>query len=131
MSCFVELTEDAFISQFPEFSKVENVELFINRAVNYFSPCMEICGNKYQYIIFLLTAHFLSLQDDIKDGDYSGGIQTSASIDRVNVSVAPAPFSDNFEYFLSQTIYGQQLLALLNLLITTPQYIGGSFQRVL
>lgn len=131
MSCYPELTEEVFIAQFPEFETSENIEIFISRALNYFSPFMEICCEKYQYIVFLLTAHFLTLQGNIKNGDTSGGLQTGASIDKVSVSVAPPPFSDGFEYYLNQTTYGQQLLALLNLLIATPQYIGGSFQRVL
>lgn len=131
MSCYPDLTEDVFIAQFPEFETAENIELFMNRAGNYFAPCMEVCGNKYQYIVFLLTAHFLTLQDNIQSGETSGGLETGASIDKVSVTVAPPPFSDGFEYFLNQTTYGQQLLALLNLLIATPQYIGGSFQRVL
>lgn len=131
MSCQAELTEEIFKAQFPEFTTAENIDLFINRAVMYFSPCMEVCRNKYQYIIFLMTAHLLTLQDNINSGDSAGGLQTGASIDKVSVTVAPPPFSDGFEYYLNQTTYGQQLLALLNLLIATPQYFGGSFQRVL
>ena len=143
----LELTPDMFIAQFPEFApKVEvnddcccvppppiddSIGLMLSRALNYVSPFSVLCGDKKQYVVFLLTAHFLTLQNNIKDGEVSGGLQTSASIDKVSVTVAPPPFSDNFEYWLSQTIYGQQLLAFLYLQPSIPNLIGGSFQRVL
>ena len=130
MNC-PELTEQVFIAQFPEFENADNIELMITRALNYFRPYNFFCPEEWQYVIFLLTAHLLTQQAAIKNGDSTGGLQTSASIDKVSVSIAPPPFSDGWGYWLSQSRYGQELLALLELKIATPGYVGGSFQRVL
>lgn len=126
------LTTQAFIAQFPEFTGNEYIEAMISRAVNYVDiHCGCICDKKKQYAIFLLTAHLLTIQGNVSSGETTGGVQTSASIDKVSVSYAPPPYTNGFEYWLSQTPYGQELLALINILIATPDYIGGSFQRVL
>lgn len=130
MNC-PEYTKEIFISQFPEFENAEDIELYINRALLYISPFSALCRDKKQYVVFLITAHLLALQDNINNGENTGGLQTSASIDKVSVSVAPPLFSDGYEYFYNQTVYGQQLLAFFNMLATVPNYIGGSFQRVL
>jgi hypothetical protein len=130
MNC-PELTQLSFIAQFPEFAQTDNIELMIGRALNYIRPYSCFCGDERVYIIFLLTAHLLSQQNAIAQGDSTGGIQTGASIDRVSVSIAPPPFSNGWEYWLNQSKYGQELLALFQLKIATPGYVGGSFTRVL
>lgn len=131
MNC-PDLTTQAFIAQFPEFTNNEYIDAMIGRATNYVDiHCGYICDKKKQYAIFLLTAHLLTIHGNIASGETSGGVQTGASIDKVSVSYAPPPFTNGFEYWLSQTLYGQELLALINILIATPDYIGGSFQRVL
>lgn len=145
----LQLTPEMFIAQFPEFKPqpIENdnncccfqdnneftlIDIMLQRALRYISiHCSFISDGKREYAIFLLAAHFLTLQKNITDGETSGGFQTSASIDKVSVSVAPPPTSDNFSYFLSQTIYGQEFLGLIELLPSVPNLIGGSFQRVL
>jgi hypothetical protein len=130
MSCPL-LTAQAFIALFPEFENANNIEIMINRASIYIKPYSCFCGDERQYVIFLLAAHLLSGQEAINNGDSTGGLQTSASIDKVSVSVAPPPFSDGWEYWLNQSRYGQELLALFNLKVATPGYVGGSFTRVL
>ena len=126
------LTTQAFIAQFPEFTGNENIDRMIGRATNYIDiHCGCMCNKKKQYAIFLLTAHLLTLYSNITSGETTGGVQTGASIDKVSVSYAPPPYTNGFEYYLNQTPYGQELLALINILIATPDYIGGSFQRVL
>lgn len=130
MNCS-EYTAQMFIAQFPEFENAQNIELYLNRALLYISPYSAFCKNRKQYVVFLLAAHFLALQDNINNGENLGGLQTGASIDKVSVSVAPPPFSDGFEYWLGQTTYGQALLAFFDMVAALPGYIGGSFQRVL
>ncbi len=125
------LTSQLFLTQFPEFEGNEYIDMMIGRAINYIDiHCGCIC-NKKQYAIFLLTAHLLTIQGNIGNGETTGGIQTSASIDKVSVSIAPPPFTNNFEYWSGQSPYGAELLALINLSVATPDYTGGSFQRVL
>lgn len=131
MNC-PDLTTQVFIAQFPEFADNEYIEIMISRALSWVD--VHYCRLKRkqkQYVIFLLTAHLLAQQNAINNGDTTGGLQTSASIDKVNVSVAPAPFSDNFDYWLTQSRYGQELLGFLNIQTATPIYIGGSPVRIL
>ena len=130
MNC-PDLTEEIFISQFPEFQNANNIELYINRATLYFEKCTCFLESEKQYAVFLLTAHLLVSQNEINDGDTSGGIQTSASIDKISVGIAQPLFQDGFEYWLNQSRYGQELLAFINSKIVTPRFVGGSFQRVL
>lgn len=130
MNC-PDLTEQTFISQFPEFTDAQNIELMIGRATNFVELYCIDCKNKVQFIIFLLAAHLLTLQKAIMSGNTSGLIEANAHIDRISVSVMPAPTTNNFEYWLSSTPYGMQLLAFFNLKYATPQYHGGSFTRVL
>lgn len=130
MNC-PEYTAQVFISQFPEFESTDNIDLYINRALLYISPWSAFCKDRKQYVVFLLAAHLLALQNNINNGENTGGLQTGASIDKVSVSVAPPPFSDGFEYWLSQTIYGQTLLAFFDMIAPLPTFIGGSYNRVL
>jgi hypothetical protein len=126
-----DLTEEIFISEFPEFENADNIELYINRAALYFENCTCFLENDKQYMVFLLTAHLLTAQKALNDGDAAGGIQTSASIDKISVGIAQPPFTDGFDYWLNQSKYGQQLLAIINAKMITPKFIGGSFQRIL
>lgn len=131
MNC-PDLTPQIFIAQFPEFEGNQYIDAMLARAQNWFDlyeMCLK-CRQK-QYLIFLLAAHLLSQQEAIANGDTTGGIQTGASIDKISVSVAPAPYSDTFEYWLSGSRYGQELLGFLEFKTITPVYFGGSFQRVL
>lgn len=130
MNC-PEYTEQVFISQFPEFKNTNNIELYINRALLYFDRHCCFCKDRKQYAVFLLTAHLISLQNNIDNGENTGGLQTGASIDKVSVSIAPPPFSDASEYFFNQTVYGQELLAFFDMIAALPRFIGGSFNRVL
>ena len=126
------LTVQAFLGTFPEFNGNQYIDMMIGRATIYVDiHCGCICNKQKQYAIFLLTAHLLTLYKGITSGEATGGVQTGASIDKVSVSYAPPPYANGFEYWLNQTPYGQELLALINILVATPDYIGGSFQRVL
>lgn len=131
MNC-PELTQLSFIAQFPEFAQTDNIELMIGRALMYIDLHFSyFCGKDKIYAIYLLTAHLLTMQDAISQGDSTGGLQTSASIDRVSVSVAIPSDLNALSYWLTQSRYGQELLALIELKVATPGIIGGSFQRVL
>lgn len=123
----------AFMSQFPEFNNTDSglIEILLNRALCFIKVyCNAMCECR-ELAIFLLTAHLLTLQGNIANGDATGGLQASATIDKVSVSNVPPPTSDSFGYWLNQTTYGQQLLALIELNVPTPMYFGGSDVRVL
>jgi len=76
-------------------------------------------------IEYLMTAHLLQIQTNTNSGN-TAGVITSASIDKISVTIADPSSKDDFDYFLNQTIYGQELLALLSLLVVGGFYIGGS-----
>ena len=127
-----DLTSQMFIAQFPEFNNNDNIEMMIDRALNYIE--IHFCHlrpKQKQYVVFLLTAHLLCQQDAINKGETAGGLQTGASIDKISVSVAPAPYSDNFDYWLSLSKYGLELLAFLNTIPATPGYVPGTKARIL
>lgn len=130
MNC-PDFNEEIFISQFPEFQNSDNIELMISRAINYVELNCIDCRNRVQFVVFLLAAHLLTIQKGIMSGNTSGLIEANAHIDRISVSAMPAPTSSTFEYWLSSTPYGMQLLAFFSLKFSTPQYLGGSFVRVL
>lgn len=128
---YPDLTEENFISNFPQFENADNIDLTLQKAVNYFDKYTCFCNLVNQYMVFLLTAHLLTIQDNVMNGDTSGGIETGASIDKISITHAPPPYTDSFDYWLGQTVYGQELLAFINIKLATPRYTGGSFVRVL
>ena len=86
------------------------------------STCADDCA------IYLMVAHLLQLAANIAAGTPSGQI-TSASIDKVSVTVAQAPGTDSYRYWLNGTPYGQQLLALLARCSAGGLYVGGLPER--
>jgi hypothetical protein len=60
----------------------------------------------------LMTAHLVALTNLVSTGN-TPGVTTAASIDKISVTLEPPPASNNWQYWLNQTPYGQQLLALL------------------
>ena len=127
------INSENFISKFPEFLNTDESTIItmLDRAVCFIKVYLGCLCECRQLAIFLLTAHLLSLQNAINNGDSAGGLQASATIDKISVSVIPPPSTDSFEYWLNQSTYGQQLLALIELNVPTPMYFGGSFERVL
>lgn len=129
----INVNEDDFKKSFPEFSEVENIEFYIMRAQCYVSPNNYgiLSDEKRKLAIYLFTAHLLTLQKNIAEGQTAVGLTASASIDRVSVSMVPPPSFGAFEYWLNQTQYGAELLALLEIEFSTPLLLGGSFIRTL
>ena len=68
------------------------------------------------YPFFMLTAHYLCIEGkaEVVGINRSNGVVSSSSIDGVSVSYATMPYKDNFQYFFSQTPYGQEYLAYIN-----------------
>lgn len=101
-------------------------------AQQYIFPedCCLLSGKTRRLAIYYMAAHVQTLLDKAAAGDISTGVQTSASIDKVSVSVAPPPYKDQYEYWLNQTPYGNMYLALLNGLTGFGIYVGGSNENV-
>lgn len=60
----------------------------------------------------LMTAHLMALNAAIAAGQPTG-VLTGATIDKVSVQLQPPPDENQWQWWLNQTPYGQQLLALL------------------
>lgn len=73
----------------------------------------------------LMTAHIAFLMTAAASGQGSGGVVTGATIDKVSVTIEPPPSSNNWQYWLNQSPYGQQLLALLHSAGVGGFYFGG------
>lgn len=85
-----------------------------------------------------ITAHLLTLNIAANTGSADTLPQTafveSSSIDKISVSVQSFTNQDQYEWWLNQTPYGQQLLALLAASAVGGAYFGGvnelgSFRR--
>ena len=126
------ISADDFKKNFPEFESRSDVEFCMLRAECYVSPNnSRFEAQKRKLAIYLFTAHLLTIQSSIQDGQIQGGITVSSSIDKVSISMVPPPAKGAFEYWLSQTQYGIEFLALLESEISTPFLLGGSFIRTL
>ncbi len=87
-----------------------------------------------QLALNMLLAHFLGMAAAVNKGR-QGGFVSSSTIDKVSVTKAAPPTPDMFSWWLSQTPYGIQLLALLDAKSVGGYYIGGrpessAFRRV-
>lgn len=76
----------------------------------------------------LMTAHLTALSVLIAGGQVPGLVQ-AATIDKVTVSLTPPPLKNQWQWWLSLTPYGQQLLALLESRAVGGFYIGGLPER--
>jgi len=87
-----------------------------------------------QLAINLMTAHLTSLSVLIAAGQVPGLVQ-NATVDKVTVGLTPPPLKNQWQWWLSLTPYGQQLLALLQSQSAGGWYVGGlselsAFRRV-
>lgn len=80
--------------------------------------------------INLMTAH-IGFMFNSAATNQPTGIMVSASIDKIRVEVKPPPIQNGsmFQWWLAQSPYGAQLLALLGVLAAGGRYIGGSPER--
>lgn len=72
-------------------------------------------------VLWLLLAHLLQL-GSLGGG---GGIVSGASIDKVSVTLVAPPADSAWDWWLNQTPYGAQLLALLSMRAVGGFYAGG------
>lgn len=131
-----------FYAEYPEFN-IPEYKTICPRAFRQAKTYISIKNNcwlrdeKRKLTIYLLTAHLSLLifkaQGGIAGGSGAGsggGMVQSASVGEVSVTYLQIPNLDQWSYWLAQTPYGQELLALLDMLTAVPVYIGGSLERV-
>lgn len=128
----IELDISKFRELFPAFSDQSKyptvtIEMKWEVATCYISDldCGRLKSSCRQYAIFLMMAHLLYIDDCI-----SAGIKlnptTSVSEGKVSASFAAFPSEGSWDFWLGQSSYGQQLVALLSSVAAGGYYVGGS-----
>lgn len=110
----------AFRVAFPQFASATTypdltLQGFWDVAILYVSDDADygrLQGGARARVLDLLTAHLAALSLAIAAGRTPGIVQGSA-IDKVSVTLVPPPVKSDFEFWLQQTPYGAQLLAML------------------
>ena len=82
-------------------------------------------------MLYLMTAHLLTLNvaNPNSSDDITNGNVTSASIDKISVSINALQTKTAFQHFLNSTKYGVQLLSLMSLLMMGGFSVGGLPER--
>lgn len=109
------------------------LELKWELALGYVSDrnCGRLRNAQREYAIMLVVAHLLTLDLYIMSNGAqgSGGIVTASTVDKVSVTLLPPPVGSAWDYWLQQTPYGAQLLALLSAASVGGFYVGGLPER--
>lgn len=133
MICVFDLT--AFRAAYPAFSNVTNFPDATLTGYWNTANCY-ICNDDYGYLrgscrchaLDLMAAHIAALSVLIAAGQVPGLVQT-ATIDKISVGLTPPPLRTQFQWWLSLTPYGQQLLALLQVAGVGGLFAGGLPER--
>ena len=73
----------------------------------------------------LMTAHLQYLQTQLLSGGTIPNVVTESQVDKVRVSLQAPPASNEWQWWLNTSPYGQQLRALLQLVGAGGLYVGG------
>ena len=107
------------------------LQMYWDMAISYISDVANygwLQGLDRQLALNLLTAHLAAISDIILAGQVPNLMQT-ATIDKVSVGLTPPPIPNQWQWWLNQTGYGQQLLALLQAKSVGGFYVGGLPER--
>lgn len=85
-------------------------------------------GLERERALYFMAAHLTKLGAMISAGQ-NPSLVDSTSIDNVSVSLTPPPTFSQFQWWLSTTPYGSQLLALLQMHAVGGFSVGGSAER--
>lgn len=123
-----------FRTLFPAFGKScvyasdSILDMYFATATLYISDIWPNCSNgmslaQQTQALYLMTAHLLQLQMNANK-NIAGNVE-SASIDKVSVTVKLPEFKNQWQWWLNQTTYGQNLWALLQTVAVGGFYVGG------
>lgn len=119
----IQLSTCEFRARFPEFASVteyadnalsqtfESATAFVSDRAGFCYYGGMTVAQRTQ-ALYLMTAHLLALGGNIAQGNTPGLVQ-AATVDKVSVTLTPPPVKNQFQWWMSLTPYGQQLLALL------------------
>jgi hypothetical protein len=122
-----------FIALFPAYSNSliypqATLQAYWDSAINYICDVSNYGAlqcEKRQYAINLMTAHLVYIAGLIASGTVPYLMQ-NATIDKVTVGLTPPPLKNQWQWWLSVSPYGQQLLALLQANSVGGFYTGGA-----
>lgn len=108
------------------------IQVWWDQATNYVTNQYGGCyfwGANYnlsqqKLAVNLMAAHLLYISNLVTTGQ-TPGVVTNATIDKVSVALLPPPQSNNWQYWLNQSPYGQQLMALLQVAGVGGFYYSG------
>jgi hypothetical protein len=86
--------------------------------------CLVLTGTKRVQALNLLTAHIGTLFQRIQAGETMPVMPQSATIDKTAVTLTPPPTKTQFQWWLSLTGYGAQVLMLLQVAAVGGFYAG-------
>jgi len=115
--CTPPISDDTLQSYF------DTATLYINNRIG---GCVRsVTTAQLQQLLYLMTAHIAALNRFIATGQ-TVGIMVNATVDKVTVALEPPPATNQWQYWLQSTPYGQQLFALLQVIGIGGAYIGGN-----
>jgi hypothetical protein len=125
---------ETFVAQIPAYSNPTTypeatIQAFWNTAIYYVTNvnnCGGLTNDQRVYAINLMTAHLMYISGLIAGGQVPGLMQ-SATIDKVNVSLTPPPLRNQWQWWLSVSPYGQQLMGLLQVNSVGGYYTGSPY----
>jgi hypothetical protein len=103
----------------------DDVLVFAQSALNYFSPCRGVCTDE---LWIWVVGHMLDLDQKMAQGESPTGVVTAATMGGVSVSYTAPPAGSNTSYWFGLSPYGQKYLALLER-HRSPMYVGGRGER--
>ena len=108
-----------FRQYYPEFGNealfpTATLQQYWNQSANYISTTNSGTLNNVsrQSALNLMTAHIAKIAIFNSQGEVPG-IITVSQVDKVQVQLEPPPLPNQFQWWLGTTVYGQQLLAML------------------
>lgn len=129
----VQYNETLFRATFPAFASTTVypntvIEMYWNLATNFISKWPQCGGgmrfkDQQPYAINLMAAHLLQLGTQAAAGQ-AGGVVTASTVGSVSVTLKEPPATNQWQFWLNQTPYGQQLLALLELIAVGGFYVA-------
>ena len=106
------------------------LQLWWDTGTNYVSDldsgiwCGDMSLSQRTLALNYITAHLVYLADQIAAGQQTGFV-SSSTIDKVSVTMVAPPVPNQWQFWLTQSPYGQQLLALLEVASAGGDYIAG------
>lgn len=129
----IQYNDADFRALFPAFASTSaypevTLQLYWNVATDYISAYPQCWGglkkNQQTLALNQMTAHITALNTLAATGQ-AGGVVQGATVDKVSVTLTPPPVPNEWRYWLNQTPYGQQLLALLEVKSVGGWFLGG------